>query len=111
MCVCVHACMRACVLACVFTCVRVCMPDSIMLLSRCWHRRVKHNVQIFNYVFLSFSAVCPVGRFGAACASKCQCPNQVSCNHITGCQYCDAGWTGNSCATSKDFGLKTICIR
>uniref|UniRef100_A0A671MG02 Zgc:158328 n=1 Tax=Sinocyclocheilus anshuiensis TaxID=1608454 RepID=A0A671MG02_9TELE len=47
---------------------------------------------------------CASGWFGRNCEQRCICPGGVACDHVTGRCGCPAGYTGNSCETSRcDF--------
>jgi len=52
------------------------------------------------FYFHTFQA-CPVGTFGANCASSCACntANTVSCSNVDGACTCNSFWQGADCTT------------
>lgn len=56
---------------------------------------------IFKPMKVLFPPVCPVGRFGEACAQECVCTNNGTCSPIDGSCHCYPGWIGADCSKRK----------
>ena len=59
---------------------------------------------------VSFSPVCPTGKYGSSCSKSCNanCKGpQNACHHIKGtCSYgCEDGYRGDMCDSRKSLGL------
>jgi hypothetical protein len=83
-CVCVCVCVCVCPVFQHAICVFVCLDYF-------------HNFVVLVYP-LCVSAVCPSGKFGRACAEKCLCTNNGTCNPIDGSCQCYPGWLGDDCS-------------
>lgn len=56
---------------------------------------------IFKPMKVLFPPVCPVGRFGEACAQECVCTNNGTCSPIDGSCHCYPGWISADCSKRK----------
>jgi len=55
-----------------------------------------------QYISISYTfQACPIGTFGANCASSCTCntANTVSCSNVDGACTCNSFWQGADCTT------------
>ena len=54
--------------------------------------------------------MCGENKWGDNCEKSCNCgENVLSCDHVTGCTNCKAGWEGYNCMTDVNECLSVTC--